>query len=424
MSSDLVIIGAGPAGMAAAVAASDCGKRVTVIDDNPAAGGQIWRGIASESRDRQARSCFNRFANSGIRMITSAQVISADALSRTLLVETRDNGREFEFESLILATGARELFLPFPGWTLPGVMGVGGIQAVAKSGLPLAGRSVVLGGSGPLLLAVAAYLQRHGATIKVIAEQAPRRSLVRFAAALWQSPSKLFQAAGLQAALVSVPYRLGCWIEAAEGQGRVESVRLRQGNRVWSERCDFAGVAYGLEPNTELAALLGCEIERRGVRVDNMQRTSVDHIFSAGECTGIGGVDSALVQGRIAGYAAAGQFNRARNLFRKRKSVLRFGNSLNRAFALRTELKHLPQPDTTVCRCEDVKFGRLKELGSFRAAKLHTRCGMGPCQGRICGPATNFLFGWRMESIRPPIIPARISSLALKSKALEETAAK
>jgi NADPH-dependent 2,4-dienoyl-CoA reductase/sulfur reductase-like enzyme len=382
----IVVVGAGPAGLAAAVRAHESGARVTAIDDNPAPGGQIWRGDG-----RQA--WVSRFHASGIPLLANSRVIAGG--ESTLLVETPRGPREIEYEQVILATGAREIFLPFPGWTLPGVMGAGGLQALAKCGLPVAGKKVVVGGSGPLLIAVAAYLRQRGANVKLIAEQAPWRSLAGFGIELLRNPAKLLQGAGLQRHLAGVPWMPGCWVAAAEGGGRVERVTLQREGKTWTEECDYAAIGYGLQPNTELAALLGC----------------APNIFAAGECTGIGGVDLAIVEGEIAGYAAAGNADRARSLVPRRDQARRFAAALNKAFTLREELKRLPKPATLVCRCEDVTHHRLLEFDSFRAAKLHTRCGMGPCQGRVCGPAAEFLFGWKNESVRPPLFPARIGSL-------------
>ncbi len=410
MNADVVVVGAGPAGMAAALRVRENGASVTVLDDNPAPGGQIWRGE-------------DRFRGANIRMLLSARVISADAIAGTLLVETADDATEISYGKLILATGAREIFLPFPGWTLPGIMGVGGLQALVKSGMPISSKRVVIAGSGPLLLAAAAYLHEHGAKINSIAEQASRRAVSRFAFQLFRTPGKLLQAARLQLALRGISYRFGTWVEAAEGDGRVERVRLRHRDKSWIEDCDYAAVAYGLCPNTELAALLGCNIEGEAVTVDPLQRTSVENIFCAGECTGIGGLELSLVEGEIAGYAAAGRMDRARNLFPSREKARSFARALKTTFALREELKQLPKPETIVCRCEDVPFHKLQNAPSFRAAKLHTRCGMGACQGRVCGPAADFLFGWRTESIRPPIFPARLRSFAVKTKTPEEASA-
>jgi D-hydroxyproline dehydrogenase subunit alpha len=407
----VAIVGAGPAGVAAAVRAAESGAQVIVIDDNEGPGGQIWRGAHLKSPDSQSSEWLRRFREAQIRTMTGAQVVSTGTSSRTLLIESSDGVQELQFGSLILATGSRELFLPFPGWTLPGIMGAGGLQALVKSGLPVAGKRIVVGGSGPLLLAVAAYLKKRGARVILIAEQAGRDALTKFAWRLGRYASKGKQAAVLRLSLLRVPYKLGCWVEAANGGSRLNSLQIRQGTHRWTVECEYAGIAYGLYPNTELAELLGCQILHDSATVDDWQQTSNPDILCAGELTGIGGVDLALVEGEIAGLVAAGRREEASGLFQKRRSARRFAQCLNETFALRPELKMLPSVDTLVCRCEDVPHGKLLNFPSFRAAKLHTRCGMGPCQGRVCGPATRFLMGWHNESVRPPILPARISSL-------------
>ncbi len=394
MRTDIAVVGAGPAGIAAATKAEASGARVLVLDDNSGPGGQIWRGS-----DRRLPSG-----------VFDCRVVSADANPLKLVVEGTEPW-EVRPRKLIIATGAREIFLPFPGWTLPGVFGVGGLQGMAKSGLPIAGKKIVVAGSGPLLLAVAAHLRSHGAQIKLIAEQAPRANLIRFASRLISEPGKLAQAIALQSRLLGVPYLQDCWIEEALGDGKLHSVRLRRGQRTWTENCDYAAVAFGLCPNTELAALLGCRLTGTAV-VDQFQSTSVENVYSAG---GVGGVDLSIVEGEIAGYAAAGQIDKARKLFARRMRAQTFASALDSTFEVRDELKRLPRPDTIVCRCEDVTFSRLQQVASFREAKLHARCGMGPCQGRVCGPAADFLFGWRTESIRPPVFPARLGTLAVCS---------
>jgi D-hydroxyproline dehydrogenase subunit alpha len=215
---------------------------------------------------------------------------------------------------------------------------------------------------------------------------------------------------------------LGCRVASAQGLGHLQRVRLRQGEKTWAEDCDYAAVAYGLYPNSEMAALLGCRLEGAYVAVDEWQRTSQESIYCAGECTGIGGVDLSLAEGEIAGYSAAGRPKAAERIFARRAKAKAFANELNRAYALREELKKLSDGDTLVCRCEDVRYERLKRLSSFRAAKLHTRCGMGPCQARVCGPATEFLFGWKTDSIRQPIFPSRIGTLVMNEAISEEAA--
>jgi D-hydroxyproline dehydrogenase subunit alpha len=416
LETQLAVVGTGPAGMAAAVRAHTAGMSVIAVDDNPKPGGQIWRGQEGAATDHQAAAWLERHHAARIQTISSAQVISADAGKRVLRVETAEKVCELHYEKLVLATGAREVFLPFPGWTLPGVMGVGGLQAMAKSGLPVEGKRIVIAGSGPLLLAVAAHLKKRGARVALIAEQARQSRILKFAVVLTGHPEKLAQAVSLKVALAGVPYRTRCWIERAEGNGRLRSVRVRQGSRTWSERCDYAGIAYGLYPNIELAMLLGCKTRGAAIEVDESQQSSVEGVYCAGELTGIGGVDLALIEGEIAGLAASGRLRDCADLIRRRHSARGFASALHKTFRLDRRLKRLPEPETFVCRCEDVTYNQLKDFPSFRAAKLHTRCGMGPCQGRICGAATEFLFGWKNDSVRPPVLAARVGSLAANSQ--------
>jgi len=396
---DVAIIGAGPAGLAAARRAAESGAAVAMVDDNPQPGGQIWRNET------------NLAVNPAVSVICGARVIAAPSPGR-LTLEKLEGDLELTYRSVVLATGARERFLPFPGWTLPNVMGAGGLQALAKSGLPVAGKKVVVAGSGPLLLAVAKYMRAHGAHVRLIAEQAGRAAVLSFGASLVRHPGKLIQAIEFRAALLGTRYLHACWPIAADGSGQLESVTLYHAGKTWREPCDYLACGFGLVPNTELPLLLGCRLSETGVQVDDYQETTVPNIYCAGEVTGIGGLDLSQVEGEIAGYAAAGKREAARPLFGARESHRRFAVALERAFALREELRNLPQDDTIVCRCEDVTFERIRRRDGWRDAKLQTRCGMGPCQGRVCGGAVEFLLGWKAESIRPPVFPARIASLS------------
>jgi NADPH-dependent 2,4-dienoyl-CoA reductase/sulfur reductase-like enzyme len=412
---DILVVGAGPAAVAAAVKARERGLQVLLLDDNPAVGGQIWRGEHEHSLNGQAAFWFRKLEACGAGVIVSARVVDWDAKRQRVLVERPNDAFEIEYGKLILATGARELFLPFPGWTIPNVMGVGGLQALVKSGLPVAGKRIVVSGTGPLLLAAAAYLREHGAIVPLIGEQTSWTRLAGFAVRLSRYPQKLFQAVGLRFALRASRYLTSCWVEAATGDGRLHAVQVRHRGRVWQERCDYLAVAYGFKPNIELAVLLKCEAGATGIQVDEFQQTSEKHIYCAGECTGIGGVDLSIVEGEIAGYAATGQGDAAASLFNKRNKLRRFANLLEQAFALRKELRSLPLADTIICRCEDVVWERLKSMPSWRSAKLQTRCGMGPCQGRICGPILELLLGLHPESVRPPVFPARLESLVRRN---------
>jgi NADPH-dependent 2,4-dienoyl-CoA reductase/sulfur reductase-like enzyme len=413
---DVLVIGAGPAGIAAAVRAAECGVRVGIVDDNPTAGGQIWRGVSQDSEgedgDSQgAAQWTGRLRSADVTELYGMRVFQQPGPG-VLLAEGRDGVWELRYQNLIVATGARERFLPFPGWTLPNVMGAGGLQAMVKAGLPIDGKRVVVAGTGPLLLAVASYLRRQGAEIAMICEQASWSALAQFSVGLMSHPRKIAQGMRLQRELAGVPFAANSWPLAAHGGPAIESVTIARSGKAEVIPCDYLACGFHLVPNVELPSLLGCKISGGYVQVDDFQQTSVPGVFCAGEPTGIGGVELALVEGQISGLAAGGGRAKARKLLGERRAARRFARMLDRTFRLRRELRDLPSADTIVCRCEDVRYSRLQPHTSWRAAKLHSRCGMGPCQGRVCGPATEFLFQWNTDSVRPPVFPVRLESLA------------
>src|SRR5688572_12884100 len=408
---DVVIVGAGPAGLAAAYHTANEGLRVVVVDDNPASGGQIWRGEQRQPSSKEAGEWFERIRRADIQFVHGARVFQAN--SNTLLAEMAQGVTELSYTNLILATGARERFLPFPGWTLPNVMGAGGLQALVKTGLSIAGKRVVIAGSGPLLLAVAGYLHERGANVLLIAEQARRSRLIRFSLNLLNEKTKRRHAIELKRRLKKTRYLTGCWPVIAHGDEKLASVTLQRGEKRWQVECDYLACGFHLVPNLELAELLECRVENGAVSVDEFQQTSVPRVYAAGEVTGIGGLELSLVEGEIAGLAVAEKREEARKLFSVREKQRRFARILNETFALREELRDLATSETLVCRCEDVSFGRLKAHDSWRSAKLQTRCGMGPCQGRVCGPAVEFLFDWKVESVRPPVFPVRVESMVM-----------
>ena len=417
---DVLVVGAGPAGIAAAVRASESGTRVGLVDDNPTPGGQIWRRGAPQPAS--ARGWLTRLEASGVQRLQGWRVF--DAPQPGLLVAERSGAgdsecAELHFEKLVLATGARERFLPFPGWTLPNVMGAGGLDALVRGGLPITGKRVLVAGTGPLLLAVAAELVERGADVAGLCEQADLRQLIPLGLELFRHPGKLLQGVRLRRASRKAQVLTGCWPVEAKGRNKLEAVVIQRGARRWEIACDYLACGFHLVPNLELPMLLGCRIENGFVGIDDAQQTSVADIYCAGEPTGIGGVESALLEGEIAGLGAAGRQREARRLSRKRPAMQRFVRALERSCALNPELRKLPHEDTFVCRCEDVPLRALREHHSWREAKLLTRCGMGPCQGRICGAATTFLFGWEPDSVRPPLLPARIASLRACGAAVE-----
>ena len=415
----MLLVGAFPAGLSASVAAAAHGARVGLVDAQPRPGGQIWRHDTAHPAPAAAQKAIAGLSHPNVEWLAQIQVVLAQP--GWLLAETPRGALRLDYRALVLATGARELLLPFPGWTLPGVSGAGGAQALAKQGWPLEGKRVLVAGSGPLLLASAATLQGHGATVLGVHEQAAAAAVRRFGLQLLRWPGKLLQAVALRAQLARVPYRTGSVVVAAYGDERLREVEIDGPAGRRRIACDRLAVGYGLVPNTELAQLLHCRLELAGahpqVAVDELLRTSVDNVFAAGEACGVGGRDSALVEGEIAGCMAAGAVDAARARLPQRRRARAFATLLQASFALDPRLRSLAADDTLVCRCEDVPLGRLRGFADARAAKLATRCGMGACQGRICGSALAEL-GLVQNEIssdaarRPPLFPARLATLS------------
>ncbi len=438
LSTAVVVIGAGPAGVGAAARAAEHGLDVVLLDESPGVGGQIWRHRerrelpVTRRRWADARAWLDRLDRSGARTVPSTRVVDVAHVPRSrgaassgdpafvVTAETADGALVLHADALVLATGARERFVPFPGWTLPGVMGVGAGQALMKAGLDVAGKRVVVGGTGPLLLPVAAMLARRGADLRVVVEQVSRGALRRFALSLLPEPWKLAQAAGYLASMGRAKLIGDSWVRAAHGDDRLEEVSIRFAGRERREAVDLALVGYGLVPNVELALLVGCGIDRGRVVADADGRTDVAGAFVAGETTGVAGVDAALVEGQLAGLAAAADAgrslssrvaNEASALRRLAARGRRFADRLERTFAPRDEVLALAGVDELVCRCEDVRLGELDPDWTTRQAKLYCRVGMGPCQGRVCGTFLSDRFGWTRDAVRSPSTPASLATL-------------
>lgn len=404
---DILVLGAGPAGLAAAVAAAQGGARVLLLDSNPAPGGQIWRGAQAGDASEAGQLLRQVQAQPLIEVRAGCTLAFAEQIAghTRLVISGPEGSFGVQPGRTILATGSTELFVPFPGWTLPGVVGAGGLQAMVKAGLEVAGKRVVLAGSGPLLLAVAATLRQRGAKVLALAEQAPLTKLARFGLVA----GKPQQAAELLWQLRGVPFWADTFPLQATGDGRLESVTLKRAGRPVTLECDWLATGFGLRPDLRAAGALGCTVNNGAVQVDSWQQTSVPGVYAAGEVTGIGGVEKALIEGDWAGRAATGQIARLRGPT-PTASFAPFVQAIAQNFALRPELRDLPRPDTVVCRCEDVTQAELQRFSSWTQAKLQTRCGMGTCQGRVCGGAVSVLHGWDSLSVRPPIFPTPIAS--------------
>ncbi|TQK50537.1 pyruvate/2-oxoglutarate dehydrogenase complex dihydrolipoamide dehydrogenase (E3) component [Streptomyces sp. SLBN-118] len=460
---DLAVIGAGSAGLAGAVTAAGLGLSVALLDASPQTGGQFYRhparaiGAARPEALHHDWSAFaqlrRRLEQSDVSLLRGHHVWAVTKEEGALWAVHAVTGADGTAErsvrvrarAVLLATGAYERQLPFPGWTLPGVVGAGGAQAMLKSGLVLPGKRVVVAGSGPLLLAVASSLATAGAQVPAVIEASGYLGYARHPRALAANPRKWVEAAVHGAALLRhrVRVRLRSAVTEVHGTDRVEAVTVSRLDLDWRPvqgsgrriECDALAVGHGLVPQIELATALGCATRplpdgTSAVALDGLQETSVRGLWAAGETGGVGGAQLARSEGELAGLAAAARLygrpvreERVRELQRRRDRM--------RAFADAMALSHAPAAGwtswltdgTEVCRCEEVTAGRIREavtdLGArdARTVKLLTRAGMGWCQGRMCGAAVACLAA-RGGAVEPPVerrpfaVPVPLSALA------------
>lgn len=466
---NILIIGAGPAGLAAARSAREQGAVVTLLDSSEQLGGQYWRHLpearpaAREASLHHGWSTFQRLrstleADPGCTILTSAQVWSIEGANESspgtvhVLLGSADGSdreqRTITPDALILATGAYDRTLPFPGWDLPGVFTGGAAQALAKGERIAVGERVVVSGAGPFLLPVAASLAATGAIVPGVFEANRLGTLMRgWLPRPWQlvgAAAKGLELAGYARGHLRhrIPYRLGEAVVAAHGTDRVTSVTVARLNADWTPvegshrviEADAVCVSHGFTPRLELAISVGCALtESRFVRVDADQRTSNPHVFAVGEITGIGGVDLAMAEGEIAGAVAAlgsgsEQTSPARAARGRRRVFTGFAARIEAAHGIRPGWSAWLEPSTIVCRCEEVTFDRLCRTAeatasqSLRSLKLTTRAGLGICQGRVCGRTVEQLLGAAtaggrltdqvMSDRRPIAAPIRLAELA------------
>lgn len=419
---DLLVVGAGPGGIAAATTAAESGARVILVDEGFAPGGQIHRRLPHDPPPPRARPWIERLERSRAlvrSMSTVTDVRKTGHRSFAAQLSTPEGTQRVSASAVVLACGARELFLPFPGWELPGVLGAGGLQAMVKCGARVDGKRIVVAGSGPLLWPVAATLESRGAHVVAVVEQSPAAAIAAFAAQtalFW--PEKLLDGIRYRSASRGARFLSGAYVARAEGFDRISRVVIaRRGREFLELECDHLAIGYGLLPNTETAELLGCEtspdpsVGGRRVKVGDVQETSVGGVFAVGEMCGIAGADAALIEGTIAALAALDHGRVLRRLMpsfgAQRARARRFGRLIARTFGPSPDVRRLAASAAFVCRCEDVAPESIGADRSAREVKLATRCGMGPCQARICGPAREMCgLAIGSDSVRLPLKPA------------------
>jgi D-hydroxyproline dehydrogenase subunit alpha len=435
---DVAVIGAGPAGMSAALGAADAGCSVLLIDASPKVGGQIYR------QDRRpAHRATNPVTVTGalpprlrrvethprIRLVPDTTVWYAQQEDRGFRLHCSGGAYEtVGVGAVILAPGAGELVFPFPGWTLPGVVTAGAAQAMIKGQDVLIGRRVLVAGTGPLLLPVAAGLAQRGARVVAVCEAVGGRAFLSHAPRLARHPARLLEACRYAAALArhGIRYLDGHAVIACEGDGRVERASLAPVDSSWrvtgpprTVAVDAVAVSVGFVPQLELSRMLACrDIPMQGrpaaaVAVGPDLATSTRGVFAAGEITGIGGAPLAELEGAVAGPAAARHLGRLTDVGfcaltadaqRRITAARRFAALIDDAFPLADGWLERLRMDTVVCRCEDVTWGEVAaalRIGTaeVRGVKGLTRCGMGYCQGRVCGPVLQYLIA--SDSGRP-----------------------
>ncbi|MGZ6706810.1 MAG: FAD/NAD(P)-dependent oxidoreductase [Solirubrobacteraceae bacterium] len=387
----VVVVGGGPAGLAAAGAAARAGARVTLLDGGGRLGGQYHRGEAVA-------------APAGVEVHTGARVWRVETGPAGPVAYTAAG--EFAADALVLAPGAHDRPLPFPGWDLPGVLTAGGAQALLKGSGVLPGRRVLVAGTGPFLLPVAALLAGRGAGVAAVLEARGdvARAWARRPGAVAAGAARLPEGARYLRALrgAGIAPRAGWGVVAARpgADGCVAEADVARLDACWHEvpgtretlAVDCVCAGYGFVPALELPQQLGCAIDAERVVVDGRQRTSVDGVHAAGEVCGIGGAHLAAAEGAIAGAAAAGARPPARAVAR-RAALRRFAAALRDVHRVPPSWATGLPDDVVVCRCEEVTAGAVRsavrDLGAsdLRSTKLLCRTGMGLCQGRMCSHA-------------------------------------
>ncbi|WP_017623949.1 FAD-dependent oxidoreductase [Nocardiopsis chromatogenes] len=507
----VTVVGAGPAGLAAASAATAAGARVRLIDAEPSPGGQYLRGDAL-GRAYDGAKVHGARVPDGVDYLPDTEVWALEPLpgggarlhlrtgpadgsggavgagradpvgrpgpstGRTTgepdaappsgttaddrpgpmgvrsAPSTRpraDDGRAAPLEAtstvavhtvdapvLVLATGAHDRVLPFPGWDLPGVVTAGAAQALAKSQRTAIGHNAVVAGTGPFLLPVARSLHGVGARVAAVLEAgAPVSGWLGDPGGAAAGLGKLGELAGHTAALARrrVPYRTRTAVIEAHGDGALEAVTTARLDPRWrplpgTERtiaADALCLGFGFTPRLEAAIAAGCATSGGFVRVDAAQATSARGVFAAGEPTGIGGAALAAAEGEVAGTAAARAAGHPvappLGALRRVRTGRRFAAGLAAAHPIGPGWKEWPRDDTLVCRCEEVALRDLhaaaRSAPGGRAFRLASRAGLGLCQGRVCGRNTAELIGLTDEDARrfdrrPIAVPIRLGDLA------------
>ncbi|CAN7544447.1 FAD-dependent oxidoreductase [Bosea sp. LjRoot9] len=457
---DLAVVGAGPAGLSAAARASELGLSVLLVDENPAPGGQIYRSITTTPVSDRAvlGQDYWRGLDIVARFERSAAAYAARCTVWSIAPDVESDGSPFEIGlslggrarlitagQVILATGAQERPFPIPGWTLPGVMTAGAAQIALKSSAIIPKGRTVIAGCGPLLYLLAGQLAAAGAEIVTVLDTTPRRNWPAALAALPDFLRSPYLAKGLKLmakARRSLRFLGGVTSLAVEGSGRLSAVRFERSGASESIACDTLLLHQGVIPSVNLSNAAGCAHDFDTVQhcwvpqLDDWFASSVPGIAIAGDGAGIGGAESAALRGEIAALDTARRLGRITTPERDNHAAP-IRAALGRTLRGRRFLDLLYKPaaqflapivdDTIICRCEEVTAGQVRDAAKRLGVtgpnqmKAFLRCGMGPCQGRLCGPTVVELIAEARGTtpaevgyyrLRPPVKPVTLAELA------------
>lgn len=458
---DVVIIGAGPAGLAAAIQSRELGLTTVLIDEQPEPGGQIYRGVERAETEGRTNALGGDYRH-GLGLVAAFRASGATYLPEHQVWRVERDGAVYVSEGgtsrvikgrrVIIAVGAMERPVPIKGWTLPGVMTVGSAQILLKAASLLPGPGVWIAGSGPLMLAYAAQIVASGGSVAGILDTS--RSARRLPAlAHWRGALRgwryLLKGLRYYSVLRSANIRIVRNVEEVEacGEIRLTHMRWRVGSRWQASEVQGLLLHEGVIPSTHITQSIDCthtwDASQQCLRpvVDAYGATSVETVFVAGDCGGIGGALVAEQRGRLAAIGVHASLHTA-TVVERDLAAGQIQRELQSHFAIRGFLDALfpprlalltPDDSVVVCRCEGVTAGRIREAVTLGCqgpgqVKAFTRCGMGPCQGRMCGPTLTTTIAGEMNvspndvgsfRVRPPLKPLRLSELASLSAAAD-----